>query len=329
VPKAFSLVLIFLLALAGIVADCPAEDLAPLPPKLKPIPVCSALATAAVANHIPLNGIDASTTNRVLHAGDSMTILGTVFAKKKESQWLLYVESQAPADTKSNPPPFVINLFGSPIKFESKPVPANLRMLGPFAVSDTTTEIKEQTAKFDLNESFLALGLEQAAEVLHHENVMNNTAPKARNILKAKPTLEEQRALAGLVPALSSYFEIVQNTQGLESLLYKVVKLPSVWSIVRRFGVTAEFNVRPDATPANSLDWDVPRGTPVYYLHAQLLLNKQEALKATLVVTTPDPPRLICGGVLAILAEKPGDDETYMTLRLLSARCKSQSEELR
>ena len=68
----------------------------------------------------------------------------------------------------------------------------------------------------------------------------------------------------------------------------------------------------------------LPPGTPVYYLHCMLLLNNQPALKVTMVATNPDPPRLICAGVVGLLAEKPGDEETYMTMRLVSAKCKQQ-----
>src|SRR6185312_7340703 len=50
VPKAFSPVLTFLLALACIVANCCADEPAALPSKLKPISVCSTISTAAVAN---------------------------------------------------------------------------------------------------------------------------------------------------------------------------------------------------------------------------------------------------------------------------------------
>ena len=328
-PKEFSPVLIFLLALC-IAARCRADDApAALSPKFKPVPVCATISAATATNHIPLDGIDASFTNRALHPGDSMTVLGTVFIKKKESQWLLYVESLTPTNTKSNPPPYVVNLFGSPIKFESRPVPAKLRMLGPFAVSDTSAEIKEQTDQFKLNESFLALGLEQAAEVMHEKNVTTNSTPEARDILKAKLTPEERRALAGLIPALTSYFDIVQHTDGLESLLYKLVKLPSMWSIIRRLGVTANFFVLPDPSPANPADWGLPPGTPVYYLHSTLFLNKQPALKVTLVVTNPDPPRLICAGVIGLLAEKPDDENTFMTMRLISAKSKAQNDEAR
>ena len=51
-----------------------------------------------------------------------------------------------------------------------------------------------------------------------------------------------------------------------------------------------------------------------------LELNKQPALRVTFVVTSPKPPLLGCGGIVGMLAEKPGEKETYLTLRVISAR---------
>ena len=100
----------------------------------------------------------------------------------------------------------------------------------------------------------------------------------------------------------------------------KLVKLPSLWSIVRHRGVNVALHFGKEAYPANPADWHLPASAPVYYLPANLLINGQVALKVTLVVTAPHPPLLICGGVIGLLAEKPGDSNTYMTLRVISAR---------
>jgi hypothetical protein len=62
--------------------------------------------SAAATNHIPLTGIDRTLATNVLHAGDSVTILGTMFLKKKETQWLLYVESGRPGTNAANRPPW-------------------------------------------------------------------------------------------------------------------------------------------------------------------------------------------------------------------------------
>src|SRR5262249_17010584 len=141
------------------------------------------------------------------------------------------------------PEPMRVNLFGTPISFESKPVPAKLRMLGPFAVTNMSSSLKPQlrNAQFSLNESFLGLGLDQAAAVMWHRSQMTNLDKSIGGTnASAKLTPEEQRAISGSVPALMSYFEIVQHTEGLGDLLMKVVKLPSLWSVVRHAGVTAD-----------------------------------------------------------------------------------------
>jgi xanthosine utilization system XapX-like protein len=49
-------------------------------------------------------------------------------------------------------------------------------------------------------------------------------------------------------------------------------------------------------------------------------LNRQPALNVTLVVTSPRPPFLACGGIVGMLAENPAEKEEYMTMRLISAR---------
>jgi hypothetical protein len=49
-------------------------------------------------------------------------------------------------------------------------------------------------------------------------------------------------------------------------------------------------------------------------------LNNDEPFSVTLVVTAPRPPLLECGGVIGLLAEKSGDKDTYLTLRIVSAR---------
>lgn len=232
----------------------------------------------------------------------------------------------------------VVNLFGAPISFESKPVPATLRMLGPFAMAGSSKQLKPQVLneQFSLNESFLGLGLEQAAEVVYQRNQKTHaiqassstnsvarddkTANASNTNASPKLTPEQKRAISGAVPALMSYFEIVQHTEGLEDLLLKLVKLPSVWSIVRHVGVTADFGFGKEAYPANPADWNLPASVPVYYLPCVFRLNGQTALKVTLVVTVPHPPLLISGGIIGLLAERPGDDGTYMTLRIISAR---------
>ena len=79
-------------------ADAPANVV----PKLKPVPVCAALATAAKSNAIPIGQFDSPSNTNTLNPGDSATVLVTFFQKEKQTQWLLYIEA-APPDPKEKP----------------------------------------------------------------------------------------------------------------------------------------------------------------------------------------------------------------------------------
>jgi len=317
--KVFPLLAIMLLTLEGIDTNCRASA-QNLPAKFKAVPISASVARAAATNDIPLAGIDSPLPTHILHPGDSATILGTMFLKRKETQWLLYLRAEAQGTIATNQPPMVVNMFKRKISFASKPVPASLRMLGPFNVSDDSKQLKskDQTARFMLNESFLGIGLDRAAAIIWHRKQVTNAPP-------GYPlTPDEQQAFAGALPAINSYFDIVQHTDGLDELLLHLVKLPSAWSVIRHLGVTSVLEIMRTSAPANPADWDLPLNTPAFYVPCILQLNEQSVLKITLVVTAPNPPRLICGGVIAVLVERIGDNESYMILRVISAKCKSQ-----
>ncbi len=298
--------------------------------KLAAVPVCPALAAAAQTNQIPIGQFDSFSGTNLLHPGDSATVLITFVQKEKRLQWLLFFEAEAPDPLK--PPQkkgmFVVNSgFGPPMKFESTRVAAKLRLLGPFAVTNMARPPKatETDAHFFLNQGFLGLGLDQSAALMARWSQTTNFAQAvtSKAIKAMNPTPAEQRAICATFPALFSYADIVQHTEGLEALFFKLVELPSVWSLVRNLGVKTDFsfgNGQP-ACAANPADWNLPASAPVYYFPWLMRLNDQPAMKVTLVVTTPRPPLLICGGVVGLLAENAGSEDIYMSMKLVSAKC--------
>ncbi len=298
-------------------------------PKLKAIAACPALMAAAQTNHIPVGQFDATSTTNGLHPGDSATLLLTFVQKEKRTQYLLYVEAVAP-DPKQKPAPkpqpFVIQSGYGPMKFESKPVAAKLRLLGPFTIAGSAkpSPVEEKDAQFYLNEDFLGLGLDRAAALLWRWNQPTNSQALIRSntVPVKKPTADEERAVCASIPALFSYVDIVQHTEGLDRLFMKLVEFPSVWSMVKNVGmhVNLFFSDDPSASPANPVDWKVSAASPIYYFPWQMDLNDQPALKITLVVTRPQPPLLICGGVISLLAEKVSDEKTYMTMSIIGAQ---------
>ncbi|MGC3958234.1 MAG: HAD family hydrolase [Verrucomicrobiota bacterium] len=301
---------------------------AELPVKLKPIPACPTLIASAKSNHILLEGVESSASMNNLRPGDHATVLATFVQKKKQQQWLLHLQIAAPNAAKTNEPTatFVVKSSFGDIQFKSRIVPMQLQMFGPFDPIDTNKPAKVNVTKseFAVTEDFLALGLDQPAALLHRWGQTTNFSGPvtSKALLALNPTPDEQRAICATFPALMSYFNIVQHNDGLEDLLYKLIETPSLWSLIKHRGVDVNISFGNDnlPLPASSTDWHVPAATPIYYFPWQLSLNDKPALKITLVATSPKPPLLICGGVTALLVEKIGDNETYMTLRVLSAK---------
>jgi len=314
--------------LAGAGAEVPAR----LSPKLQFIPSAPSLAAAAQRHEIPLSGMDVCAATNALRPGDSATVLVTFVQKKKQTQWLLYLEalSRDPAKATNKPSTFVVNSAFGPMKFKSRPCPVKLTMLGPFAAGAPSLKGKATEARFSINEDFLALGLDQSAALLYQwsqkTNFNNRVTSKA--LLALNPTRDEQRAISATFPALISYFEIVQHTEGLEDLLRKLIDPPSLWSIVKHRGVqmTLTFGDGALPSPANPADWNLEPSAPAYHFPWMLRLNGEPTLKFTLITTRARPPLLLCGGVAGVLAEKIGDDATYMTLRVVSARCAAEKK---
>jgi hypothetical protein len=278
-----------------------------------------------------------------LKPGDSVTALVTLFEKRgQKSQWLLYVEAVEPtAEEKARqpkPPAVCYVGAGDKMEFAGSAAPVSLRLLGPFVdATNKAPTMEDQKVRITLNQGFLGMGLEKAAAAFHrmHQNNLRGhfairpkpftetevaEGKKAMAILKL--SAEEQRAIAGSQFALMSYVHLVQETPGLDGLFYKVVKLPSVWSVVSHFGVSASLELeREYVAPTEVANWNLSPQTPCYTFPLALRINGQPGLIATLVVAPPRPPLLECAGIVGLLAEKPGDQKTYLILRIISARC--------
>jgi hypothetical protein len=126
---------------------------------------------------------------------------------------------------------------------------------------------------------------------------------------------------------LVSYVTIVQHAKGLDDLLMKVIDRPSLWSILRQAGVHADIMLQPERIgPAQGNTWKLPSSDPVYDFPMNLTINQHPALDFKLVVTAPRPPLLACGGIIGMIAEKPGDRNTLLTFRIISAHCAATAQ---
>jgi hypothetical protein len=306
------------------------------------------LVAAAEATRIPLDRIDPQIQTDRLEPGDSITGLITMFEKGgRRTQWLVYLEVVAP-DTKESPqkppPPMVLySSFGGTQTCVSVPAFAVVRTLGPFVESakrGKPGKAPEKTARFTLNKGFLGLGLHQAAAAfrsleqgsirgtwtVRHKPFSEAEVAKGRELAaRLRITPDQERALIGAIPALLSYFEVVQNTPGLSDILYEVVDLPSAWSLVRNTGIkSVGLRFEKGVGESSAASWQLPESSLIYHFPMVLELNEQPALNLRFVVTSPNPPLLACAGVIGMLAEHPVNNEKYLTLRILSARTRRQ-----
>jgi hypothetical protein len=324
-------------------ATAQSDETPDLASKLKPVPPFPAAVISAHANKIPVEGIDAIQDGDALNPGDSVTALVTLHEKgTRARQWLIYEEAVAPGPKETadmKPQPMVIyTKSGNKFDFKSSPTMVAVRTFGPFTEAGDKRKLKaeEKSARFPLDKGFLSLGLDRAAASiirlkggkLHGLFEFRGTPFSDADVAKGRKlaedtrtTTDDERALCGACPALLSYCNCAQHTPGLEDIFFKVVETPSVWSVVRHVGISANLTVRTDLfRSADAVAWEPTAGAPVYYFPVALDLNNQPALKLTMVVTAPKPPLLACGGIVGMLAEKPGEKETFLTLRVVSAR---------
>jgi hypothetical protein len=309
--------------------------------RLAPVAPMPALAQVAKANHIPLEQIDPTVETNRVSPGDSFTAVVALFSRRPETQWLLFLQGvePTPKELKENPPRTMViyNTLSHKLEFPSAPAFVALRTIGPFVAGETRKKPRDETTRFVLDQGYLGLGLEQAAAAIlrmHRSGVkgpcMSGTDPFGDDVIgkcrKADETWHinpaEERALAGSLPALLSYFKTAQEAPELLDILAKALDRPSLWSLLWNRGISStsfEWDP-PRIAPADASEWQVSGRPAAYYCPMTLFLNHHPSLDLTLVVTSPQPPLLSCGGVLGLLAEKPGDKQIYLTLRIVSAR---------
>lgn len=296
---------------------------------------CAALANVARVHNIPIEGLDPFGEGTTVNPEDSITALITLVEKSRRTQWLLYVHADHQPVVSTNKPSkrVMYSSTGRKVEFESARVPVTLRTLGPFEASERKRKLRaaDKTAQVTLRDGYLGLGLDNAAKAVlrvRETKIKGGFAfaphpfseaeiAKARKLTNiVHLTAAEERALAGAGPALESFFSIVQNTEGLSDILFKLVDLPSMWSIARNKGVTVNFRFKNEIKQR-----DVGGGKfAIYEIPIALELNGQTALIFTMVATCPQPPLLASAGILGLVATRPGAKDTYLAVQVISAK---------
>lgn len=329
---------VFWLNLA-LVAQEPGPELG----KLVGNPVCLPAVQFARTNDIRLDGIEPLTDSEQLRPGDSITAVLTLFEKGgHESQWLLELKAAEPTPQEkasaTRPALVCYAGVGEKIEFSQSVVPVQLRIVGPFSERTRrarAAKIEDQRARITVNQGFLRLGLEPAAAatygiVQNHRHgsfvvrsrpfTTNEIAQARRSMAGLQLNKEEQRAIAGANLALDSYARIIEQTPGLNDILSRVVKPPSLWSVMWHLGVKVNLKIETKyVAPAQTELWHLGSAMPCYRYPLTVEVNDRPALLATLLVAPSRPPLLASAGIVGLLAENPAEKETYLLLRVISA----------
>jgi hypothetical protein len=313
--------------------------------KLEPEPLFADLLAAATNTGIPLGGLVPTASTNGLSPGDSLTAVITLHqAGHRRTEWLAHFQVMAatnPPEAKPAKPEVLYNAEGDRFEFVRSPAQFRIRTMGPYVETVPfwgKPRAKDESACVSVNGALLSLGLDKGAAAMYRLNLAHGTnlefwagerppsdEEKQKNqklAAKFQISPEENRALAAWAPTLISYFMAVGETPGLDTILWKVVSLPPMWSMVRHVGITARIGmdteqVGPLVLPTS---WAVPEAWRVFNLPLKVELNEHPALNARLFVTDPQPSLLACGGILGFLAANPNDEQNYMTLRVISTR---------
>lgn len=124
------------------------------------------------------------------------------------------------------------------------------------------------------------------------------------------------------VSSLLALFAIVSSDAVLGDVFWSVVRPPSTWSVVTNLGVSVSLSPYfSRCAPVLEQPAHLPRSADAYAVPIVIEVNDESALHAELLVTAPDPPLHLCGGITAIRATHPTDAELEMSMVLLAARC--------
>ncbi len=120
--------------------------------------------------------------------------------------------------------------------------------------------------------------------------------------------------LSGVL-ALREILRIVAEDETLSRLLWQVVERPSPWSVIRHLGVHPSLALGPVEPSA-----DAPPGAGRALRTAiSLTLNGAPSLRCSVATVEPRAPYSVSGGILSLVAERPGDGRLRFELHLLSA----------
>ncbi len=267
----------------------------------------------AKSHGIPLGPIEAPHDSAGANIGDAVTLLITLREKSASRQWLAQFRVVALTEkerAEEKPKTTRTKSGGRTFEFNgTRSLALEILTAGPF-VPGTNAPPEEKRGRSLVSPDFLALGFDQLCELM-------SLAEKSEPDPDSPAAEKRARATAGYGPAMNGFFGAVQSTPGLRGIMWKVIELPSLWSIITHRGFELGFTtnrggeVQPDA-------WSLP-GQKIYWMNLDIQMNQQPMLNCIYFVTAARPPLLPVAGVVGITAYPPSNTNKRADLRVLAA----------
>ena len=126
--------------------------------------------------------------------------------------------------------------------------------------------------------------------------------------------------------ALFSFLSLVHHDEVLRAAFWKVVTIPTLWSVLTNWDVKVRVEPLFDKATVTNTDVD-GHSVEAFNLPMQVLGNGQPMLLTSLQVVEPHSPRTITAGVVSMVVVKPGAPGTRITMQMLAARRGSVSRD--
>lgn len=337
---------VFALALMiGLIAradEAKAEKPAITAPELKAsIPLPEAVIASAAVD-VPTKDIFLREDGGAgLRIDDTVTLVATVVDGEKIRQWIILLKVQdfkpEEKDKYYSAPWTLYTNLGGKIEFPKSPLGSlAIRVLGPYSPGKGSKGAKNIWSGAIINPQFLALGFNGTSTLMQRlltlrepvSLAMNATPFPEERIAEGRRqnatfgiTAEEERAFAGFMPAMLSFFQIASQTTGLRDIVFEMIDVPWM-SLIAHGGKIDDVNfaITPPFDELAPAKWGLPATMKVGSLAMQLELFKKPALLCNMAVTLPAPPLLNCAGIVGFTACRPNGKGPRLTVNVVAAR---------
>ncbi len=321
----------------------PAENTAVGPRSPFEMPPFPALSAYAVRQGIPLQGIVLAPEDSLPQAGDEAVYLMTLQQSAGFKQWIVRLIAATPdtgPESKPLPEDTIFTSTGLELRYSHRPAALKIEFIGPFdsqtrvdspiPVKHGRTIVSAESlerglvhycaSSLEINRRLQAAGISQP----HYYGIGRRPEPTAveagRRAAEAfQLSAEEERLAFSVYFALRSFYSAATEVPACRDVLEHVLQKPSLWSVAGNLGLNPNF-VYGWQDVIRLPDGVMPLPAPVYALPVKLALNNRPALKASLAVSTTQPPLRHCAGIVSLVAEHPTDASKRVFLHLMASR---------